>query len=123
VDTALPLRLEQSPAETARYGKLSAVCAALTVVVPVVIGLVFTGTEEVREQQGTSGDGWAALGRLVVAAFAAILAAGLLTTAGIATGIASLARGERPAWPAAVGLAVCTPIAGLVVVMLVASYT
>jgi hypothetical protein len=122
VDTALPLRSEQSPTETARYGKLSVVCAALTIVVPIIIGLIFTGAEEVREQQGTAGNGWAVLGRLIVTFFGAVLTAALLAAVGIVTGVASLARGERPAWFAAVGLLVCVPVVALTVVVYVASY-
>lgn len=103
------------------WGRLSAFCAALAVVAPFVIAVIFVGTEQARPEPPASGpqaqsEAWGWLGRLLVTFVAAVAAAGLASTAGVIAGVLAIARAERPLWPAWFGLCVCSPIALLLLI-------
>jgi hypothetical protein len=109
------------------WGRLSAFCAALAVVSPVAIALLFVGTEQARPEPQTSGpqaqaEAWGWLGRLLVTFVAAVAAAGLASAAGVIAGVLAIARAERPLWPAWFGLCICSPIALLLLIGVIQTY-
>jgi hypothetical protein len=108
-------------------GRVSAVCAFVAVLAPFVIGIVYLWTEQARPAPPAEGpqaqwEGWAWLGRMLVAFVFAVAACGLTAMAGTVSGIIAVAREERPLWPAWFGLCVCSPIALLVIVGLLRAY-
>jgi hypothetical protein len=111
------------PAPRAICGRLAMVFAALAVVAPVVVVLVFVGTEQQRPDPPQSGprayEAWGWLGRVIVTFALAAISAGVLAVGGVISAIVAVGRGERPAWPAWFGLCVCAPIVVLLLVAVV----
>jgi uncharacterized membrane protein len=104
-------------------GRISAVFAVLAAFSPLVVGFLFVGAEQVRPPAPETGpeaqrEAWGWLGRVLMGFIAAIVAAGISALAGAFAGIASIGRGERPIWPAWLGLSVC----GTILILLLGAY-
>jgi uncharacterized membrane protein YedE/YeeE len=95
------------------FGTASVVFAALSVVLPVLIMLLFDReanqpTEHQRDQF------WRWLGLLIAGLIVSTLAAGLSGLLGTIAGAVALLRGEPKRWRAVVGLVVNAPIVAFV---------
>jgi hypothetical protein len=117
VDAALPLE-SRSPLErkSATFGTASLVFAALTIILPVVMMLIF-GQKADRESNAPDNGGYGplvAIGLLLAGAAIGVIAAGLSSLVGTLTGAVALIRGERSQWRPVVGLIVNVPVLALV---------
>ena len=112
--TAFPLQpISRSATRSATFGTASAVCAALTVLLPVVI-LLLLGAKAANEPNEKARE-WAPLLVILVGGFLSLLASAITSVLGSVAGALALARRERSIWLAIVGLVVNGPLALLTI--------
>jgi hypothetical protein len=101
-----------APGKKATFGTTSLVFAALTVILPAVMMLIF-GQKADRESNAPGNGGYGplvAIGLLLAGAALGAIAAGLSSLVGTVTGVVALLRGERHTWRPVVGLIVNVPV-------------
>jgi hypothetical protein len=100
------------------FGVVSIVCAVLTFAMPAV--LIWLMAEKL-ERDGTRDQGWGALAAILLAMVVALVGALVPAAAGTIAGIVALARRERRAWVAVIGLVVCGGVLTMLAVALLNS--
>lgn len=114
MSAAIPLRpTSSSQTRSAAFGTASAVCAVLTLLLPVVI-LFLVGAKAANEPNEQA-RAWAPLLVILVGGFLSLLASAFTSVVGSVAGAVALARRERNIWLAVVGLIVNAPIALLAI--------
>jgi hypothetical protein len=96
------------------FGTASAVFAALSVVLPVLIMLLFGREANQTADMHERDQFWRWLGLLLAGLIVSTLAAGLSGLLGTIAGAVALLRGEPKRWRAVVGLVVNAPIVAFV---------
>ena len=111
---AYPLQpTSPSEARSSAFGAASAVCAALTLLLPVVIVLAIGA--KVANDPNEQARAWAPLLVVMVGGFISLLASAVTSVVGSIAGAIALARRERNIWLAVVGMIVNGPLAFLAI--------
>lgn len=110
MSTAYPLEpAESSEAKSSAFGTASAVCAALTLILPVFV-MTWIGVKASNEPNEQA-RAWLPLLVIFVGGFIGLMASGITSVLGTIAGTIALARHEPKRWLATTGLIVCVPIA------------